>query len=68
LGVSMIMDKLRDDKPFTVTTRIIPANTAKTRKRAINIIPFIVSISVEVLRMVPEQVRECALALGATKW
>ena len=35
---------------------------------AIMVIPFVISISVEVLRMVPEQVRECALALGATKW
>ena len=35
---------------------------------AIMVIPFVISISVEVLRMVPEQVRECALSLGATKW
>lgn len=35
---------------------------------AVMVIPFVISISVEVLRMVPEQVRESALALGATKW
>ncbi|MEN6623372.1 MAG: phosphate ABC transporter permease subunit PstC [Smithella sp.] len=35
---------------------------------AIMVTPFVISISLEVLRMVPEQVRECALALGATKW
>lgn len=35
---------------------------------AVMVIPFIISISVEVLRMVPEPIRECALALGATKW
>ncbi len=35
---------------------------------AVMVIPFIVSISVEVLRMVPEPLRESALALGATKW
>jgi len=35
---------------------------------AVMVIPFIVSISVEVLRMVPEPLRENALALGATKW
>ena len=35
---------------------------------AVMVIPFIISISIEVLRMVPEPVRECALALGATKW
>jgi len=35
---------------------------------AIMVIPFVISITVEVLRMVPDQVRECALALGATKW
>jgi phosphate transport system permease protein len=35
---------------------------------AVMVIPFIISISVEVLRMVPQPIRECALALGATKW
>lgn len=35
---------------------------------AVMVIPFVISISVEVLRMVPQQVRECALALGATRW
>jgi len=35
---------------------------------AVMVTPFVISISVEVLRMVPEQVRECAFALGATKW
>lgn len=35
---------------------------------AVMVIPFVVSISVEVLRMVPEPFRESALALGATKW
>lgn len=35
---------------------------------AVMVIPFIISITVEVLRMVPEPIRECALALGATKW
>ncbi|MFA5322221.1 MAG: phosphate ABC transporter permease subunit PstC [Smithella sp.] len=35
---------------------------------AVMVIPFIISISVEVLRMVPDPVRECSLALGATKW
>jgi phosphate transport system permease protein len=35
---------------------------------AIMVIPFIISISVEVLRMVPDPVRESALALGATRW
>ncbi|MFO7568616.1 MAG: phosphate ABC transporter permease subunit PstC [Smithellaceae bacterium] len=35
---------------------------------AVMVIPFIISISVEVLRMVPDPLRECALALGTTKW
>ena len=35
---------------------------------AVMVTPFVISISVEVLRMVPEQVRECAFALGTTKW
>jgi phosphate transport system permease protein len=35
---------------------------------AVMVTPFIISISVEVLRMVPESIRECSLALGATKW
>lgn len=35
---------------------------------AVMVIPFIISISVEVLRMVPDPLRESALALGATKW
>jgi len=35
---------------------------------AIMVTPFVVSIAMEVLMMVPGQVRECALALGATKW
>lgn len=35
---------------------------------AVMVIPFIVSISMEVLRMVPEPYRESALALGATRW
>ncbi len=35
---------------------------------AVMVIPFIISISVEVLRMIPDPVRECSLALGATKW
>lgn len=35
---------------------------------AVMVIPFIISISVEVLRMVPDPVRESAFALGATKW
>lgn len=35
---------------------------------AVMVIPFIISISVEVLRMVPDPIRECTLALGATKW
>ena len=35
---------------------------------AIMVTPFVISISLEVLRMVPDQFRECALALGATKW
>ena len=35
---------------------------------AVMVIPFIISISVEVLRMVPDPVRESALALGATRW
>jgi len=35
---------------------------------AIMVIPFIISISVEVLRMIPDPVRECALALGTTRW
>jgi phosphate transport system permease protein len=35
---------------------------------AVMVIPFIISISVEVLRMVPQPIRECALALGATQW
>ncbi len=35
---------------------------------AVMVTPFVISVSVEVLRMVPDQVRESALALGATKW
>jgi phosphate transport system permease protein len=35
---------------------------------AIMIIPFIVSVSREVLLAVPQDQREAALALGATKW
>lgn len=35
---------------------------------AVMVIPFIVSISMEVLRMVPDPYRESALALGATRW
>lgn len=35
---------------------------------AIMIVPFIVSISREVLRSVPAEQREAALALGATRW
>lgn len=35
---------------------------------AVMVIPFIISISVEVLRMVPDPVRETALALGTTRW
>jgi len=35
---------------------------------AVMVIPFVVSISVEVLRMVPDPFRESALALGATRW
>jgi len=35
---------------------------------AVMVIPFVISISLEVLRMVPDQIRESALALGATKW
>lgn len=35
---------------------------------AVMVIPFIISISVEVLRMVSDPVRESAVALGATKW
>lgn len=35
---------------------------------AVMVIPFIISISMEVLRMVPDPVRESAFALGATKW
>jgi phosphate transport system permease protein len=35
---------------------------------AVMVIPFVTSISIEVLRMVPQPVRECALALGTTKW
>lgn len=32
------------------------------------VIPFIIAVSVEVLRMVPDPVRESAFALGATQW
>src|SRR5205823_6834045 len=35
---------------------------------AIMILPTITSISIEVLRTVPGQLREAALALGATRW
>src|SRR5205085_1805925 len=35
---------------------------------AVMIVPFITSVTHEVLRAVPEQQREAALALGATKW
>lgn len=35
---------------------------------AVMVIPFVISISVEVLRMVPDPLRESALALGATRW
>jgi len=35
---------------------------------AVMVVPFVISVSLEVLRMVPDQVRESALALGATKW
>ena len=35
---------------------------------AVMVAPFVISISLEVLRMVPDQVRESTLALGATKW
>lgn len=35
---------------------------------AVMVTPFIISVSVEVLRMVPDPVRESTLALGATKW
>lgn len=35
---------------------------------AVMVIPFIISISVEVLRMVPDPIRESALALGTTRW
>lgn len=35
---------------------------------AVMVTPFVISVSLEVLRMVPDQVRESALALGATKW
>jgi len=35
---------------------------------AVMVIPFIIAISVEVLRMIPGPFRESALALGATKW
>lgn len=35
---------------------------------ALMIVPFIVSVSKEVLQVVPREQREAALALGATKW
>jgi phosphate transport system permease protein len=35
---------------------------------AVMVSPFIISISLEVLRLVPIQARESALALGATRW
>jgi len=35
---------------------------------AVMVIPFIISISVDVLRMIPDPVRESAFALGATRW
>ncbi len=35
---------------------------------AVMVVPFVISVSLEVLRMVPAQVRESALALGATRW
>lgn len=35
---------------------------------AVMVTPFVISISLEVLRMIPDQVRESTLALGATKW
>jgi phosphate transport system permease protein len=34
---------------------------------AVMVTPFVISISLEVLRMIPDQVRESTLALGATK-
>lgn len=35
---------------------------------AVMVTPFVISISLEVLRMIPDQIRESTLALGATKW
>lgn len=35
---------------------------------AIMVFPIIISVSTEVLRMVPSEARETSLALGATKW
>jgi phosphate transport system permease protein len=35
---------------------------------AVMVVPFVISVSLEVLRMVPDQVRESAFALGATRW
>ena len=35
---------------------------------AIMVFPIIISVSIEVLRAVPDEARETALALGATKW
>ena len=35
---------------------------------AVMVTPFIISISVEVLRMIPDPVRETAFALGTTRW
>jgi phosphate transport system permease protein len=35
---------------------------------AIMVVPFIISVTVEVLVTVPNEARECSLALGTTRW
>jgi phosphate transport system permease protein len=35
---------------------------------AVMVVPFIISVTVEVLVTVPNEARECSLALGTTKW
>lgn len=35
---------------------------------AIMVCPVIISVTLEVLRAIPQQARECSLALGTTKW
>jgi len=68
-GLLLVVPLIRDYlAPLAGTTATGYSVLAGGMVLAIMVCPIIISISEEVLRAVPQQIREASMALGATKW